>query len=252
MANRNGLFIVHRGSSYAKAWQALNGLADQFASILNHYDVKLALTSTRAVQKLQARGFDAKTVENQIFDSKYDTITILPLMLFEGNEYESLANDHLKYYQSDQLHLLPPLMTCEEEIIAFSKSLATTLPDGPVLLVGHGSATEANNNYEYIEMALRNLTENQAIFVTTLLETPKSVLSRLQSANVQNLTLMPLMLTAGYHVTKDIFGENSIESVLSDAQIKVDVINEGLIENALIQSYIMTKLNKSLEEANGI
>lgn len=250
MTSQKSLVLVHKGSSFSKSYDALQAITQVFKTHFgDQYDVQLALTSKRAVQKLQKRGYDAISVESLLFDHPYESTTILPLMLFEGSEYQTLTDEHLKFYHGQKLTVLKPLIASPEDVGILARILHASLPTSPVLMIGHGSKLQVNDMYHAIETTYKAHYPHQAFWVRTLEDPLDAIVGSVTQSHV---TLVPLMMTAGYHVTKDIFGEDSIEAKLEAAGIKVTAMAIGLLDIKAIQDFIIDKAKKHLEATNGI
>jgi len=72
----------------------------------------------------------------------------------------------------------------------------------------------------------------------------------LKSKNVEDVTLMPFMLVAGDHATKDMAGddENSAKSKLYKAGFNVDLYFHGLGANLAIQDIYVQHLQDAIDQ----
>ena len=117
--------------------------------------------------------------------------------------------------------------------------------DIPTLYVGHGTLHEVNAIYHKIEVALGGMSRER-VYVKTLLETGDAICKALKADGVTQISLRPLMLAAGYHVSKDLIGEDSLTVTLKKAEIEVITSSNGLLSDGEIRQLFIRKIEKCI------
>lgn len=247
MRNDTHVVYVHRGSSYKSSLNELQIILNDGLNSDIISDESLAMISKRAVEKLRKRGFDASSLDEVLFRCGSQRVVIAPLYLFKGIEFDTLINEHLKYYIREDLKVSEPLIANKHDVSLLATSLSECFTDKNLLFIGHGSTSEANEYYGLIEKTLRTVYKENKVFVRTLNDDPLEFSRLLTEENIDSITIYPLMFTAGYHVSKDIFGESSWKSIIETSGIKVISINQGLLANKQIRDLIHKKVRKLLE-----
>lgn len=241
------VIYVHRGSSFHSSLKELKLiLEDKYNEDLCTLE-SLAMISKRAVEKLKKRGHDAHSLDEVLFNCSSQNVIIAPLYLFKGVEFETLTNEHLKYYIREDLKVSEPLISDEYDLSLLSDILFEYAHDKNVLFIGHGSTSEANRYYQLIEESLSKTCTDNQVFVRTLDDDPKEFSLLLNKEGIDSITIIPLMFTAGYHASKDIFGEDSWKSEIEKSGIAVESINQGLLSNKNIRNLIHKKVRRLLE-----
>lgn len=239
------IILVHKGSSYKTAYDELTGFALACQSHFPDFEVVLTMTSTRAINKLSHRGVEIKPLATLLFDASYEITIIQPLYLFEGIEYSALTELIERYYQSSRILVNGPLIYFEDDVEQLVKALSKAQDNKPTLYVGHGTLHEVNSIYRKIEIALNALSP-QKIYVRTLLEAGDLICQQLISDGVKRVSLKPLMLTSGYHVSKDLIGEDSLVTMLKKAELEVMASSNGLLSDVEIRQLFIRKIEKCI------
>lgn len=247
MRNDTHVIYVHRGSSFPSSLKELQTILNDVENSSLSTSQSLAMISKRAVEKLRKRGFDTESLDEVLFKCGSERIVIAPLYLFKGIEFDTLTNEHLKYYIRENLIVSEPLIAHEHDVALLSSALSKCFDDTNVLFIGHGSTSEANDYYDLIEQSLRSSYKDNKVFVRTLNDDPKEFSKLLKEESIEQITIYPLMFTAGYHVTKDIFGDDSWRSILEESGTIVVSKKQGLLANKSVRDLIHNKIRKLLE-----
>ena len=214
----------------------INALFSDIKSAFPNIEIRQAYTSNFIRNKLQSKGIDIKTIEEQITSLKtegFNKIMIMPSHLTPGEEFDY----KIKIFAGDDVEVLPPLFTlnCDTD---FDKRAFDTIVNcfevvgnEELLLIGHGSPHRHNPVYENLQkMADRqNLKVHIGVIEPTDNPNFNEVLQRLKNNQVTDILIAPLLFNGGSHVNKDIAGDDeSWKSRLVSLGFKVRICAEGL------------------------
>ena len=160
-------------------------------------------------------------------------VTIQSLQLLPGTEFHELRRE-LNRMTTMDVRLAMPLLSSPADYHLLIDELAppiTASPDSAVLLVGHGSRHPVWTAYLALETLLR-LRFGPRMFVGVVEHFPETatLVDQIVSAGFSRVLLIPLFITAGLHVSRDILGpsEHSWRSRLLRAGLEVDTVSEGI------------------------
>jgi len=161
----------------------------------------------------------SKTVAQGLSLIESDRVLIQPIYLLPGFEYHRLCREAAE--SGKKVTVGNPLLYCKEEVKKLAAFLTVEYGDRPVLFAGHGSHHElGQKTYKDLQEFLEISSSNGA-FLAVLEGSPRldSVMDQLMESGISELSLVPMTLTAGKHVLKDIFGDTP-ESFMSRLQGK--------------------------------
>ena len=163
-------------------------------------------------------------------------LTVLPVLLLPGVEYENLCRIVAEYRPLFRtVTVARPLLSSWEDIQRLSEILLDEYPTKNVILVGHGSSHFAGIVYP----ALAHLLLPHRMFLGVLSGYPDftAVKGRLLQEQISQVTLVPLMLFAGRHVKKDLTA--CWKPQLEAAGIQTILLPQGLLAQAAIRSLFL-------------
>lgn len=164
-----------------------------------------------------------------LVEEKYEDVLICPLLLLSGREYSKTVKCFDGF--PGRIRISDPLMSCPR---ALAEAIASILPppsdDAAVVLVGHGNP-ELPGCYAALEKEFHTLGRGD-VLIGVLRGSPGAEEISLGIRGVKRVLLSPLMLTAGIHAQRDIFGasETSWQSVFARAGFDVECCCGGLGE----------------------
>lgn len=200
----------------------------------------LAFTSDFIIRRLREQGIQAESVAETIARLKADgfnLISVLPALVIPGMEYARLVE------ASDGCTVAPPLLASESDLDWMTGLLASIAEEEgrPLLVMGHGSDSEADEIYASLRQKLPG-----NIFLACFEGscTLGQILPSLEALPYKQLTLMPLMLTAGTHALRDLAGdgEHSWKSILESAGFAVRLRLQGLGSLSAVQQRFAQKI----------
>ncbi|GMB01560.1 sirohydrochlorin cobaltochelatase [Pelosinus sp. IPA-1] len=269
LADKRAILVVSFGTTYLDTLKmAIESTESKIRATFPNYEVRRAFTSRIVIKKLAERDGILIDTEKQALErlqaEGYKEVFIQPLYVAAAEEYEKLREVSVHFAHTkvfDKITLGRPLLyymgqkgNPDDYLIAI-KAVETQLPklryQEAIVLMGHGGVHPANTAYAALQIKLEEAGLNN-IFVYTVEGFPAldSVIEKLKSKKVKNVTLLPFMLVAGDHATKDMAGdeEDSAKSQLLKAGFNVDIYFHGLGENLAIQDIYVQHLKDAIDQ----
>ncbi len=268
---KKAILVVSFGTTYLDTLKlAIEGTVNKIQVAFSEYEVRQAFTSRIVIKKLSERGIQMDT-EIQALErlqaDGYQEVYIQPLHVVAGEEYDKVKRMvvhylHAKENALKQIGIGRPLLYYmgqegkTDDYQAAIDAIRTQLPilgeDDAVVLMGHGGLHSSHAAYAVMQLKLEDAGLTN-IFVYTVEGYPAldRVIEKMKKKNVKNVLLMPFMLVAGDHATKDMIGdtEKSAKTQLLDAGFKVDAYLHGLGENAVVQDIYAQHLKDIIEQS---
>ena len=246
---RLGLVVMSFGSTYAAARKkSIDTAFRDIAAAFPLVKTVLAFTSSAVRNRIKkAGGGEFPSVEDAIEQLKNDgctRIALQPLGILPDNEYEGEYDAFsLLKNQFKRMALGLPLFYwtgqngTHDDLREVLQSIQETLPvpaeDEAVIICGHGS-NHWSNDYFYILQDTVALLGYENYYVIALKGNPTldDVITKLWRKKINKVVLVPLMMTAGYHVTCDMNGDQpeSLRRRLENSNINVRVMAQGIAE----------------------
>lgn len=221
----------------------------------NEYKIFNVFTSDRIRKKLK-EGNDIiihslDEILSELSLCGYEEVLVKPLHVFDGNEIKNIKEVVESYRKKiKNIELGKSLLGYSGENLInrcsiISKILMRNL-NGPLLLIGHGSRTANHDQYDSLIDSLKR-TYNGKVFLGTLegKEPIDEVIEKLKYNNIKYITIIPLLIMPGRHLSKDIISENnSWRSLLNESGITVNYINKSLLEYKEIRNIIYNEIKE--------
>ncbi|MBU5330776.1 MAG: sirohydrochlorin cobaltochelatase [Anaerocolumna aminovalerica] len=198
---------------------------------------------------------DVKEALQQMHQEGVTHAVVLPTHIIDGIE-----NNRMKLTIESCRELFDDIKTadvllgneedCKYIAKAFWKEIEKIAGDAPVILMGHGSAHEADRCYAMVEKELQSYTGKE-IYIATVegTVTIETVIERLKASPKEKgrVLLLPFMLVAGDHAVNDMAGEeDSLASKLRNEGYEPECILRGMGEYEGIRNLYI----RHLREAN--
>ncbi len=211
----------------------------------------LAFSSQKAIDKLKEDHIEMDYMNDLILRElgNYTVITIMPTHLVGGSDYQrvkqfvqQVKNELDTGRKCSSIVLKEAFLTNDENVRKLALTIHKRIPkkDRHILFVGHGTLGASKMYYQEFIKTYRELNRNSS-FMT--LNTPiEDIL-----VNIPNqVTMVPLFTTSGYHVKMDLFeGEQSIYKQLIKAGKEVTLYKESLLAQKEVREiYIHLLVNK--------
>lgn len=242
---KQGIILLTFGTSKIDGYEkSLRVISEEVKFEFNNCKVELVFTSNILRELLlQQHGINIFSLED-CFESfrkeNINEVIIQPLNIFVGKEDERLVNKinlAIENQYFSKIIIGNPLLPYNKN--QFLESLLKVIneeeEDEDILwiLMGHGSKKGNNEVYLQLQKEIINLGYHN-IIIGTLEGEPSihSILKRIKKTGRKKLKLMPLLLTLGSHVIKDMIGEdkNSWKSILKE-DFEVFSIDKALGEH---------------------
>ncbi|MCP1109543.1 sirohydrochlorin cobaltochelatase [Ohessyouella blattaphilus] len=240
MNQPKAVLVVSFGSTYPDNNQETLGAIEEY--IRRQYPqaiIRRAYISLRVIEALKERHqLTVETVAQaleQLQREGVKEVIVQPTFLLYGEEYNQMCKHLSSYKESFQiLKVGPPLLAESTDVLRVAEILAgegqkCLQEDAVAVLVGHGSRDEAGNRvYQELQKAF----VDKPFVVGTLIAKPgvAEVKQILANRKIKKVVLWPLMVVAGSHTKRDIFGEgsDSFASRLAAAGYELVKIEAGL------------------------
>lgn len=187
-----------------------------------------AFTSATVRSRLERQyGWKVADVEqalDQIRNDGFDRVLVQPTLVIPGGEYQQLRAQLQHWGQGLTLLLGEPLLSCEGDLDRLVGILAEVHPpeeDTGLLFMGHGTDSSASCLYEALDRKLRP--HSMALCTA---DSFSEGIAAMKSLGVGNVTLIPLLLTAGSHAVRDMGG--TLRALLEAEGFSVNVLLRGL------------------------
>jgi len=254
---KQAIVLAAFGSTQPQARKAYEAIQSRLETALPGLPVRLALTSLTArahAGQGQEQAASPLTMLGQLSDQGYNDILVLPLFISAGEEYQDLKAlvDALDGLRKTRMNKRPFLRVRLERALlgdapdgvpadmaetakALAGDAALAREQGAALVyAAHGNGKWQARVALRFQDALRKAYPGQTIAVATLESTPglADVEKTLSAAKVGKVLLLPLLMTSGLHVAKDVCGQDqgSWRTALEQAGYAVDCRARGLGE----------------------
>lgn len=248
---KQAVLITSFGTTHQKTWEKTIGAVE--AEIRRAFPqtlVTTAYTSPRVRQALEKQGFalpGPQEALEALLRQGFEEILVQPTFLLCGEEYHTLLSQLRPYTKRACLRVGQPMFAAPEDIRRAASLLAERYPPQEglcTLFVGHGTEHPANAAYSALADQLQGLQRND-LFVTTiegrspLCESFSQIAGQFRTARI-----VPLLLTAGVHVEKDMVGKgpDSMQTQLQKAGIEVLPCLHGLGEDPAFRAFYVRHL----------
>lgn len=259
MERKDGILIISFGTTYQETRE--KNIHRLTAEIQNDNPDAFVLEafSSRIVRKvlLERDGLFIADTETAMKRMRYEGVThltVLPTHVIDGIE-NGLAREIIRKNSGwfREVRFADALLVHEEDYEIAARALWDSLKeeagDAPVILMGHGTAHEADESYQKFERAIQNYS-GHPVFVATVEGsiTLEDKISQLKAVLPEGgkVLLTPFMLVAGDHANHDMAGENdSFASRLQKEGYEAECILRGIGEYPLIRGIYKEHLKKA-------
>ncbi len=209
--NKKAIAVISFGTTYLEtAEKTIKKVVEDVSKNFRDYYVTEAYTSSIVRKSLASKGIVIPSPEeclNSLIEQGFKDVIVLPTHIIEGEEYQKLA-DCVEGFknQFESIKLCRPLIG-QQDISTIVNVLFESIEfddDQYLVLMGHGSPTEANKIYHLLnaEILSRGVTN---MYVSTVEATPdvKNAIAKVVEYRPKEVILTPFMLVAGDHANND-------------------------------------------------
>ncbi len=246
---KKAILLVSYGVANHVAWEKTIGMLEsEIRKQWMEWDIYQAFTGRRIIEKWHGQGFDmldeTEALEGLV-QKAYERIVVLSTHLTAGKEYERVVQA-VNRIQAEKVEIRVGLPLFGSE--AMRKRVANVLTkevdlpeDEDVVYLGHGTERNGNEVYKMLEAELQREGQKSA-FVCTLGDID-TLINKIQKKKIR---LIPLLLTTGKHVLRDISGKEagSAAERLREGGFEVTVVEKGLGEFESIRKVYMQQLDE--------
>ncbi len=246
---KKAILLVSYGVANHVAWEKTIGmLENEIRKQWIEWDIYQAFTGRQIIEKWHGQGFEildeAEALESLV-QKAYERIVVLPTHLTAGKEYDRVvqAVNRIKA-EKVEIQIGLPLFGSEAMRKRVAHALTKELDlqeDEDVVYLGHGTEQEGNDVYKMLEAELRK--EGKKTTVVCTLGNIDTLINKIQKKNIR---LIPLLLTTGKHVLRDISGKEagSAAERLREGGFEVTAMENGLGEYESIRKVYMQQLDE--------
>lgn len=259
---KRGILVVSFGTTYKETREKnIDKLVETVRETFPDWKVYQAYSSNRIRTILRKRdSMMIPDTREALYRMKEEGIThaaILPTYIIDGIEYnktKQIIEDCRNLFDEIKAAgvLLGDRADCADSAEALWQEIGEMAGDTPVILMGHGSAHEADASYAVLENELQSCSGKE-IYIATVegSKAIETVIDRLKASAGERgrVLLIPFMLTAGDHVVNDMAGEeDSFVSKLRAEGYEPECILKGIGEYGSIRSIYMNHLRKAVNQ----
>ena len=259
------LLVAFGSTSKSNAKKAYDNIEEKFSKEFTNKKIYWAYTSEfirfRCAEKNMKKNSVIEALEKINADG-IKNVLVQSLHFTNGSEYnEILANiaEFKKNYEHNfaSIKVGFPLLVSGSDLEKFANEMLKNIPkersidDDAVIFVVHGSRSGVNDS---VLLALQDKFNkiSKNIFVTSLegcYSFSDTVNYLIENFETKRAYLMPLLVSAGVHVARDIAGDNvgSLKTLLKDKNITPELVIKGLGEYDNIVDIFIKHLKNASE-----
>lgn len=229
---KKAILVVSFGTSQLQQKEeSIDPCISSIREAFKDWDIYESFSSDFLRKKLKVRNgleiLSPQEVLEKLKEEGYQKVIIQPLFLIEGIEYDKLIELKAQYQEAFSIEVGKALLSSREDYRVLAYELESCYKDNPseLLILGHGSTHEAHSSYKILQEVLDET--SLRAYVTTLEDRDQIHTLPFEG---ENITIIPFMLVAGNHITKDVLGEDesSWMSGLTALGYEVEVVQKGL------------------------
>ena len=252
---RKGIIVASFGTTYESTRKlCIESIENLVIEKYKDYKVLRAFTSEKIIKILKDRDgidiYNPKEALEKMKESGINEISILPLLMLAGYEYEKIISQVQSFKAENKdfiINIGKPLLYEESDLHKVIDGLSGEgiLQDKAIVFMGHGTGhsrdkvyTELNNLF--IKKGFKN------IFIGTVegSKTLDDIILSLRENKIKDVILRPFMLVAGDHAINDMASEkeDSWISILKANEIEAKAVISGFGEIKAMQNIFLENL----------
>lgn len=264
---KKAILVVSFGTTHDDTMKLTIGrIEDRIRKEFPDYEIRRAFTAHIIINVLKKRdGIHVDTPEEALEKLKnegYDEVFMQPLHVIPGTEFDYIkliAHQHTHMGTFKKIRVGRPALYfkgIDEEApddyqIVIDAIKGTINKEDNFIFMGHGTMHFANACYSCLQNVLEdNGYDNVFIGNVEGYPTIDGVVDWVKKKNIEEVTLMPLMLVAGEHAKNDMASddEDSWKSILEELGVKVNIHLHGLGEIKEFQDIYINHLSDIIED----
>jgi sirohydrochlorin cobaltochelatase len=241
------ILVVFTGSSHPQAEKSYSNIEAKVQAKRPEMKLRRAYTSKVSRTRLAKQGIQVNSVEEallQMAADNVDHISVLPCMIFSNNACMEMMADFMIHGEKfkDGISMFRVMLDLTADYEIFANAFFDAVipperhPDNAVVLVAHS----ASDQFNVLGMVLKQRDNNT--FITTIDELPtmSTLCEELKQAGIKKVYLIPLMITAGIHVHRDM-AKTMCQAIETD-NLECIPITQGLGENNRIAQLLASHI----------
>lgn len=256
---KKAILLVSFGTSYEDTRRKnLDRIEEKIKRVFPNWKIYSAWSCGRLIRKVQIQQtYHVDTIEEALERMLEDGIcecVVQPTFITDGVEMERteavLASYETRFAS---LRMGKPLLSEEKDVKRIAEIFINVYEkekkDACLLLMGHGTALDANSFYYILNEQFRKMGSPEFMLGTIEeKDSIKRLLECIQALGRKKVILIPFLLTAGRHVEKDMLGPgpDSWKSQLERAGFDVSGVIRGLGEYEEILELYVSHIRKNM------
>lgn len=251
---KKAIMLVSHGSVRSEIIEGLDNLMSRVKDGFPDYEVYRTFSAKIIIKLLKER--HNKVVQTpkeelrRLVQEGYTEIIVQSLHILPALEFHNLLRDISEFKEVD-IKVGYPLLTSNSDYVKSAEALQKLFPNlgekQALVLMGHGTYHPSNSGYACLQNHFYDLDVN--FFIANVEGYPKlrQVIKKLKKLKIDEVFLMPYMLTVGNHVYEDMLGEeNSFKQSLEQENIKVSPYPKGLVEEINHQEIFIEHIDEAI------
>lgn len=262
------ILIVSVGTTHEDTRKlTIDKIEERVKEKFKDYEIRRAFTSQKIINILREReGIDIDNPADafeKLMQEGFHEVVVQPLHFVSGKEYEIIKRIAKNYKNSFQkLRLGRPILFFKgeeglpDDYKIFIETIEEIIPkEGLTIFMGHGNHCIENQWYSYLQSAFQNKGYKN-VYLANLKGSPtlNNVISKIKTEHGRGneVTLIPLMLSAGDHAKNDMAGEkqDSWKNILLNEGFKVNIHLHGLGEIHKFKDIYLKHIDDLIENNN--
>lgn len=255
---KKALVIISFGTSYPTGMRAITHIESYIKEHFLEYDCFRAFTSARIVAKLKRQGNEVATplqLLEYLLQEGYEEVICQPTHMIAGLEFHKMMEQIYEFQTKfSRLEIGKPLLSEERDyeqcVDFYHKQFPKGKEQEAIVLMGHGSSHYANGCYEKMKCQF-DQRKRDDIYIGTIqgFFTIEDVIKQLKKREIHTVTIVPLLLVAGGHVTNDMIGKkkSAWKNRLEQEGYQVKTCRKGLGEYDEIAQIYVEHIRKAEE-----
>lgn len=211
------------------------------------FDYYFAVTSERILKKFNNKIKSYEDTLNSLKQNEYEEVYIVPLYFSRGLEYSKVEKILNFYkYSFKKLKYLKPIFEENEDILDDYFKISKN-----ILFICHGSRNfNESLDKKFIEDKILYSGKKHYVSSTNEKDNIDELIKDIKEDGIESILIIPILLTKGYHFTKDIILDNdeSFFSKLKKNNIKAKVLDKVLGEDESFRKLMMKNIDSIIKE----
>lgn len=208
------------------------------------FDIFISLTSDKMIEKLKLGINNYEDTLRNLISLKYEEVYVESLYFSRGKEYskiETITKKYKDYFK--KIKITKPVFEENEDLIdEYFKS------HNNIIFICHGiHGSNKSIEEDYIKKAMeKNNKKQNYVALINKKDNYKNLVDTIKGDKIPKVTIIPILITKGYHFNNDIISNNSdsLTYLLKEEGITVEIVDKVLAENNFFRRLVLKNLSK--------